>query len=399
MPTETSPESPAAGEFKLGRVLTLSGAHALHDTFTSFVPPLLPVFIEQMSLSTTQAGLVSTMLQLPSLALPLIGQLAERHNLRLLVVLGLAGSVALMSLLGVLPGYWALALCLATAGITSACFHAVGPVMAGNVSGRRLGRGLGIWMVGGELGVALGPIVVVSAVGWLTLRGLPWLMVAGLAIVAMLAVGLRGTPLRAPGGQETIPWRQALTGLRPVLGPLGGIIVARSLAAAALSTYLPTLLSQQGASLWLSGASLSLVEIAGVVGVLAAGSLSDRLGRRRVILIHILATPLLMFAFLAADGWLRLPLLFGLGLIGLSVTPVLMAVAQESMPESRALANGVYQSATFVAKAAAVAALGAMGDLFGLSTAFAASGAILLLGLPLLFLLPRKMGLQAHPHP
>lgn len=379
----------AAGEFRLGGVLALTAGHATHDTYTAFLPPLLPVLIATFSLSTTQAGLLSVFLQLPSLAQPLIGHLADRHNLRLLVIAGLAGTVASMSLLGVAPGYWALALLTTLTGVCSACFHAVGPVMAGNLSGRRLGQGMGIWMVGGELGRTVGPIVLVTTVGWLTLRGTPALMVVGLAVAMALVARVRNTPVRAPGLRSGVPWRQAMRGLRPVAVPLGGIILARSFAIAALSTYLPTLLSQQGASLWLAGASLSLFQGAGAAGALLGGSLSDRLGRRRVLLASISATPLLMFAFLAVEGWLRLPLLLLLGLLGLSVTPVIMALAQESVPGNRALANGVYMAANFAANAIALLALGAAGDLVGLPAAFAISAVIMLAGLPLLFLRPQ----------
>ncbi|HOG45452.1 MAG TPA: MFS transporter [Anaerolineae bacterium] len=392
MPTPTLSSAVGTGEaakFEFGGVVALSAGHAVHDTYSAFLAPLLPAFIENLALSTTQAGVLSMLIQLPSLAQPFIGHLADRYNLRILVPLGLLGTAVAMSLLGIAPGYWAMALCLTVAGLASACLHAVGPVMAGNLSGRRLGQGMGFWMVGGELGRTLGPIIVVSTVGWLSLRGTPLLMLAGMPVAALLAVRLRNTPVGAPGGPAHLPWRQTLAGIGSALAPLAGIVFTRSFAIAALSTFLPTLLRQQGASFWLAGASLSLFEAAGTVGALLGGSLSDRLGRRRVLLASMLATPLLMFVFLWVDGWLRLPLLLLLGLVGLSITPVIMAVAQESVPGNRALANGVYMAANFAATSLALLAIGVMGDLFGLPTAFAVSAALLLAGLPLLRFLPQ----------
>jgi FSR family fosmidomycin resistance protein-like MFS transporter len=67
-----------------------------------------------------------------------------------------------------------------------------------------------------------------------------------------------------------------------------------------------------------------------------------------------------------------------------------MALVQESFPENRALANGVYMSFSFVLGSAVVVVLGVMGDLFGLRLAFIASAIITLLGLPFLLLLPGK---------
>jgi FSR family fosmidomycin resistance protein-like MFS transporter len=176
----------------------------------------------------------------------------------------------------------------------------------------------------------------------------------------------------------------------PLLVPLAGIIVARSFMVSALTTYLPTFLSEEGADLWLAGASLSVLEAAGVVGALLGGSISDRLGRRWVLFVSMLATPLLMFVFLAVKGWLQFPLLLMLGFTALSVTPVVMALVQESSPENRALANGLYMALSFGLRSGVVVVLGAMGDLFGLRLAFIVSAVITLLGLPLILLLPGK---------
>lgn len=376
--------------FQAGRVLTITAGHAVHDTYTAFLPPLLPVFIANLALSNTEAGLLTVFIQGPSLLQPFIGHLADRTNLRHSVILAPAVTAALMSLLGVAPGYAVLALFLAIVGLSSACLHSVGPVMTGNLSGRRLGRGMGFWMVGGELGRTLGPIVIVSAIHLLTLEGTPWLMVAGLSLSAILYVLLRDVPGRPPDAVQGLPWRQALRAMGPLLIPLAGILIARAFMVSALTTYLPTFLSEEGADLWFAGAALSILEAAGVVGALLGGSISDRLGRRRVLFVSMLATPLLMFAFRAVKGWLQFPLLLVLGFTALSVTPVVMALVQESYPENRALANGLYMALNFGLRAGVVVVIGVLGDLFGLRLAFIISAAITLLGLPLILLLPGK---------
>jgi FSR family fosmidomycin resistance protein-like MFS transporter len=381
-------------QFQAGRVLTITAGHAVHDTYTAFLAPLLPVFIANLALSKTEAGLLTVFMQGPSLLQPFIGHLADRVNLRTFVVLAPAVTATVMSLLGVAPGYAVLALLLVVVGLSSASMHAVGPVIAGNLSGRSLGRGMGFWMVGGELGRTLGPIVIVSAVRLLTLEGTPWLMLGGLSISAILYVLLKDVPGRPPNAAQGLPWRQALRGMGPLLVPLVGLLVARSFMVSALTTYLPTFLSEEGADLWLAGASLSVLEAAGVVGALLGGSISDRLGRRWVLFVSMLATPLLMFVFLAVKGWLQFPLLLMMGFTALSVAPVVMALVQESSPENRALANGLYMALSFSLRSGVVVVLGVLGDLFGLRLAFTASAVITLLGLPLILLLPGKRELS-----
>jgi FSR family fosmidomycin resistance protein-like MFS transporter len=381
---------PEAERFQTERVLTISAAHAVHDTYTAFLAPLLPAFIANLALSKTEAGLLSVFMQGPSLLQPFIGHLADRVSLRYLVILAPSVTATMMSLLGMAPGYGMLALFLMVAGLSSASLHAVAPVIAGNLSGRSLGRGMGFWMVGGELGRTLGPILIVSAVRLLGLKGTPWLMIGGFLASAVLYVRLKDVPTQPVNAGQGLPWRQALRSMGPLLLPLTGIIVARSFMVRSLTTFLPTFLSEEGADLWFAGASLSLLEAGGVVGALLGGAMSDRLGRRLVLFVSMLTTPFLMFAFLTTDGWLQFPLLLMMGFTALSVTPVLMALVQENFPENRALANGVYMSLTFVLGSVVIVVLGALGDLFGLRLAFTASAVITLLGLPLIFLLPRK---------
>ncbi|MGD2206187.1 MAG: MFS transporter, partial [Anaerolineae bacterium] len=156
--TAQSPDASEAQQSQTGGVLTVSGGHAMHDTYTAFLSPLLPAFIENLMLTKTGAGLLTVFMQGPSLLQPFIGHVADRVSLRYMVILAPAVTATAMSLLGVAPAYAVLALLLMVAGLSSATLHSVAPVMAGRLSGERLGRGMGFWMVGGELGRTLGPL-------------------------------------------------------------------------------------------------------------------------------------------------------------------------------------------------------------------------------------------------
>jgi FSR family fosmidomycin resistance protein-like MFS transporter len=376
--------------FQTGRVLSMTLAHAMNDTYTSFLAPLLPAFIAKLALSKTEAGLLAFTQSSPSVLQPVIGHLADRLTLRYFVILAPAVTATMMSLLGVAPRYLVLALLVMLAGLSSASLHAVAPAMAGRLSGRSLGRGMGLWMVGGILGYTVGPIIVVAVVNLLGLEGTPWLMIGGWLASLILYIRLRDLPGRSPTQGETNSWRQGLQAMRPILGSVVGIMVARSLMVPATITFLPTFLTEEGANLWLAGASVSIVVGAGVVGSLLGGSMSDRFGRRLVLFISTATPPLLMFLFLGVTGWARPPILLFLGATMPVVQVVLMAVVQESCPENRALANGVFLSVTFIAEAGAAVVVGALGDLFGLHLAFATSAVIALLGLPLVLRVPGR---------
>ncbi len=212
-----STDLPPATDFQTGRLVTIAGGHAVHDTFTAFLPPLLPRFVERLSLSNASAGLLSTFLQAPGLLQPVIGHLADRTTLRWIVVLGPAVTATAMSLLGWASSYAVLALLLLVAGISVAAFHATAPVAVGYLSGNRLGRGLGFWMVGGELGRTLGPLVVVSALAVMSLRSLAFLALVGIATSLVLHFRLRDASLRSRGDGEQIPWRTAVGAMRGIM--------------------------------------------------------------------------------------------------------------------------------------------------------------------------------------
>ncbi|HZW04879.1 MAG TPA: MFS transporter [Anaerolineaceae bacterium] len=386
----TAEQSASVETFQADRVATIAGAHAVHDTFLGFLPPILPLLIANFNLAKTEAGLLSVFVNAPSLIQPFIGYLGDRIVLRWVVILGPGVSAALMSLLGIAPTYVLVAFLLLLAGLSSAAFHATGPVMAGNLSGGRLGRGMSFWMVGGELGRMLGPVIIVSSIELLTFQGTLWLALAGVATSTVLFVLLRNVPARAPNARPTLPLRQALERMRPILPFLTGVIVLRAFLVTGISTYLPIFMTEEGANLWFAGASLSLMEGAGVAGALLGGSISDRTGRRPVLVTSLLTAPLCLFLLLGARGFVQIPVLLLLGFFMLSTAPVIMAIVQESVPENRALANGIYMAISFVSMSVAALAVGALADHFGMRTAFAVSAALSLGSIPFVFGLTRK---------
>ncbi len=389
--TDSDPVVPAQEQnddgFQTGRVATIAGGHAVHDTFTAFLPPLLPQFVETLSLSNTAAGSLSSFLQIPSLLQPVIGHLADKTTLRWIVILGPGVTATLMSFLGWAPGYWALALMLLATGLSVAAFHATAPVAAGYLSGNRLGRGMGFWMVGGELGRTLGPIIVVTALAVMSLRSLAFLSLAGIATSAILYFRLRDVPLRTRDDGEQMHWRPAVRAMKGFMLLLAGLVALRSLMVMATTIFLPLFLVESGTNAWLAGAALSIIEAAGIAGAFAGGWLSDQVGRRAILIFGHIVAPITLLLFLFSDGWVRIAILPLIGLSLLSIPPVLMAMVQERYPDTRALANGVYLSISFAIRSMAAIAYGAVADAVGLSTAMVVAAIAMFGGLPLVLML------------
>jgi FSR family fosmidomycin resistance protein-like MFS transporter len=376
-------------EFHTAGVVTMSAGHAVHDTYSGFLRPLLPTFIENLALTNAQAGLLTVFMQWPSLFQPFLGYLADRVSLRPFFIMAPTVTAVAMSLLGVAPTYAVLAMLLVVAGISSASLHAAGPAIVGHLSGKKLGRGMGFWMVGGELGRTLGPLTAVTTVQLIGLKGTPWLMIAGPVTSFLLYLQLKNVPDIVSGKRDGVSLRRLLRGMGLLLAPVSGILAARSFLAASLSTYLPILLTEQGASLWLAGVSLTVFEAAGVAGAMLGGALSDRLGRRRVLFVSMAVASVMIFVFLGATGWIQFLLLIVMGFTVLSTTPVFLAMMQEAFPDNRALATGTFMALSFIIRSAVVVILGMVADQRGMRSAFVVSGVVSLVGLPFIVFLPK----------
>jgi len=386
---ERERRAPQGPRLQLGRVVTLAAAHCVHDVYTAFLAPWLPLLIARLQLSLLQAGSLTLFLQLPSLVNPWLGALADRRGYtRAMVILSPAATGAAMSLLGLAPSFGALAILLLVAGVSVAALHVAAPVAMAEAAGERTGLGMSFHMLGGELARTIGPLLAVQVVSWWGLQGAWRLIPLGFAASLLLWWRLGRLPLN--------PQREAPTGLVAVLVRLRrvflavlGIMGPRAFLAAAVTSFLPTLLHGEGASLWFASAALAAFEAAGAVGVFGAGAISDRLGRRPVVLAAVVLSPPLMVLFLVVHGYLQLLVLLALGLVMLATTPVLMAAVIENAGADRAAANGVYMMINFTVRSLVVPVVGAMGDALGLREAYWICTGIAVLGIPFALLLPK----------
>lgn len=376
------------GRFQADQVISILAGHFFHDIYTAAVAPLLPVLIEKLSLSLASAGSLSAIMQLPSLINPLIGYLADRVNVRYFIIFAPAITATLISMIGFAPGYWHLAILLFCVGVSTASFHAPAPGMVARLSGRRLGMGMGLFMAAGELGYTIGPLLVVWAVSTWTLDGM-WRIIVlgwGASLVLLWRLGDMRPNLEKPGSLRAI----APSMLRVFL-PMGVFILFRNPLTEGLSTYLPVYLTQKGADLWIAGASLSIVQIAGVAGVLTVGWISDRLGRKRVLMAGQFISAVLMGLFLlAGSGVWSVPLLLAMGFVAFSPAPLLLVIVQEAFPNNRAVANGFYMMLMFLLRPLGTLAVGLLGDWLGLTTTYMITALIALLTLPAIWMMPSK---------
>ncbi|MBC8507385.1 MAG: MFS transporter [Anaerolineales bacterium] len=384
----TTPPQEKKSSFKLGQALTIVSGHFVHDTYSAFVAPLLPLIIEKFTLTLAQATRLTALIQLPSILNPLIGYAADKISLRYFIIFAPATTATLIGVMGLAPNYLSLSFLFLLIGFSTAAFHAPAPAMIARISGKRIGMGMSLFMAAGELGRTLGPIIAISAVAAWKLDGIYRLIVIGWASSFVLLWRFSKVSskahLKKPGSLRAL-----IPTIRLFWLPLLVITIARSFLTASITTLLPTFLKGEGATLAMAGISLAILEAAGVVGALVSGTISDQIGRKPALLVLFSASAILLFVFLGTQGWFMYPVLLLLGFASLAPQPVLLALVQDQFAQNRATANGFYMSMSFLVRFVALNLLGLAGDAWGLRITFSISGIISLIAIPAILMLPK----------
>lgn len=356
-------------------------AHGVHDLYSGFLPPLLPILIDKFGLTNLGGGSLTLFYSLPSLLQPVIGSLADRRNLKILVILAPLITGTVMTLLGLTSTPLIMMAMLVFAGLSSAALHAIGPALNSKHAGKRLGRGMSFWVNAGSLGYALGTLVLVTVYDLVGLSGLPILVLVGAVSSGFIWRGLKDVDTCSDAKKTKKSTPKDWTKILKVMLPMIFIMVSRAMMVVMLSTYFPAFFLERGASTWVSGAGMTILFGAGVVGSYIAGSLSDKFSRNRILAIVTISQFACMLVFLRTHNWLQIPILLLIGFFELAAMPVLMAMVQDSFTEDRAFINGLFLSINFVGTSMAVPLVGRLADLYNFETAFRLAAYVLPLGL------------------
>jgi len=367
------------------QVYSIAGGHLFHDLYTSFLAPLLPTLMDSLSINLTVAGLLTSMSRLPSILNPLIGYIADKTGARYFVIFAPAFTATFMSLIGSTNSPIALGIILFLGGVSSTIFHASSPGLVAKASEARKGFGMSVYMAGGGIGRGIGPLLAVFAVSFWGLSGLWRLMFLGWGVSIILFFQFRNFEFKP---KERYSLREDLPFFKRFFIPLAFVMILRSALTACLSTYLPVYMVQSGTPLWLAGAALSILEISGVIGALILGPFSDKIGRKKIIIVSIIFSATLVPIFLQLSGWAVFPILILIGFFSISTSTIFLALVQDNFQHHRATGNSIYILLSFLSNALMLIVIGLIGDNFGLSLAYWISAFAALLSIPVMQFLP-----------
>jgi FSR family fosmidomycin resistance protein-like MFS transporter len=379
-------------KFQTGRVVTISFGHLLHDTYTAFLAPMLPLLISKHGLSLSMAGLLDVIRKIPSLFNPFIGLLADKVCVKYLVIFTPAISAISMSLLGLSPSYLILFILLFVTGISSALFHVPSPVMIKHFSGDKTGRGMSYFMFGGEMARTLGPLLITAGLSVWGLEGSYRMMPLGLLASIILYFKLKDvTAIHQNNNKKQKGAGETIKELVPFFIFITGFQLFRAGMKSALTLYLPTYLTAKGQSLWIAGISLSVLQFAGAAGTFAIGYISDRMSHRNTLFIIAITSPFVMWSFMNSNEILMMPLLILMGFLLFASGPVILALVQETDTGRPAFVNSIYMTVNFSISSLMVLVVGILGDNIGLELTYKISAVLAFLSIPFIFILPKRI--------
>ena len=364
-------------KFQTGNILLISLTHFVHDVYSSFLAPILPLLIEKLSMTYAQAGFLTVVQRLPSLLNPLVGILADRFSVKLLVVFSPAITVIVMSLLGLASSYVLLAALLLIMGISASLFHVPAPVMIKQIAGNRIGKGMSFFMLGGELARSVGPLVILGGVSLWGLEGTYKLIPFGIIASIILFIRFRKfNPSKTIDSKINRQIFSALGEYKNLFFMIIGILFFTSIIKGSVATFLTVYLTNNGESLWYAGAALSIFQFAGAGGTFFSGTMSDKIGRRKVLIFAATINPILLLLFVYTSGILAFLILLLLGFFLFAFTPVLLAIVNESKTEFPTFLNGIFMTINFLTGAVTVSIIGLAADYFSLEVTYLASAIV-----------------------
>lgn len=190
-----------------GRLAGLSWLHFLNDGAANYLPGILPAVLLAQHLSIGLAGTVMSALLIGQALQVISGWFADYIGGRLFIVVGLLGSSVAAAAIGLAPNAEALIPALVAIGMSNALFHPQAIAGARQLSGVRRGFGMSLFLIGGEVGRGVWPLIAsIVVVRW----GLQFLWL--LALPAPISVALlwnrlpRQIPRRADA--RPIAWQR-----------------------------------------------------------------------------------------------------------------------------------------------------------------------------------------------
>lgn len=363
-------------------LLAISCSHAVIHAYSTLMPLVYPLALTELHFSVAALGLMVAVSNLSGGLLQLgagaVTRLIRRHSVIGLGALGMAVAGVITASAANFAQFSAGNI---LRSVVTSTQHPLGNSLLADLYARsRRGTAIAAHVAGGNIGtVVLTPTaaVLLNVWGWrraLLLLTVP-AVIAGFVVLAAIGERSRPLPGRTAVADMIDGFRQVRHSRNLVLIFVASLIAAGGRGLGVVILVVPLYLKLQ---LHLSNGKVALLYlillIGSVVGPLIAGPLSDRVGRRTLLLAAYPLSAITTVAVLASPAsgpWLAISLA-AMGLVVYLESPILQAfLADEAPGRDRDAIFSLYFAVAFGIGALWAAAVGALLGQLGFATVFA----------------------------
>jgi len=352
----------------------LSVAHFVTDLNQGALPALLPFFKDALNLSYTMAGTILLSANLTSSIIqPVLGHLSDRKPIGWFLPLAPIIACLGISASGFIPNYFLLLALIIITGFGIALFHPEGFKTSYFFTGEKKATGMSIFAVGGNLGIALGPLWALLLVTSLGLHGTLGMIVPGILIGVILLFNLSEitSPVQLAHREAKKVEKKSLTkDQKWTFFLLVTIATIRAWIQFGLATYIPFYyINYLKENPLYAGKLVSTFLISGAVGTLIGAPLADRWGHKTFLNITLLLSFPFFILFYYSSGFISFIILGIAGTVLISSFALTTVMAQTTLPQHLGIASGMMVGFSMSAGGIGVTVLGMIADAWGVPIA------------------------------
>jgi MFS family permease len=376
----------------------IGAGHGMTHAYSAAFYVLLPFLARDLGLTYSQVGLVISMRQLMSTVVNLpAGMIVDTLGRRsLFMSLALAWAAVPYLLIGLTSSYTVMLVAMGVVGIGNFLWHPAAITAISEMYPTRRGYGLAVHELGANLGDTLTPLAAGFLLAALNWRSALLIIVAAGLLLTLVIVRMMNHVHRplSPPSTHIPALGDYVKGLR-VLVRNGRLLIlamvsgVRAMTQLGLSTFLPLYLSYElRVPAALLGLYLAVVQASGMIATPIAGTLSDRIGPKRVATMGMFTTSVVVLGFAALNlGAAFVAALALLGFFVYSMRPAIFRWAIGVVPrEYEGTAVGMLFTTQALLPTAMPLVGGYLGDHYGLLSIFyVIAGTVLVANLALLF--------------
>jgi FSR family fosmidomycin resistance protein-like MFS transporter len=338
---------------------------------SSLLPAIYPLLKDSYHLDFAEVGLITLTYQCTaSLLQPLVGLHTDRKPMPYSLPAGMGFTLVGLMMLALAHSFAAILIAAALVGTGASVFHPESSRVARMASGGQHGLAQSLFQLGGNAGLAIGPLLAAvivlprgqSAVAWFSLA-----IVLAIVLLSWVSGWAKRHMLKMLAARKTRKEQHpAISGRRvasSILILLALLFSKYFYLASITSYYTFYLIGKFHVSV--RSAQIHLFVFLGAValGTIAGGPIGDRIGRKRVIWCSILGVlPFTLALPYASLLWTEI-LSVVIGLVLASAFPAIVVYGQELVPGRVGMISGLFFGFAFGMAGLGAAILGELADL------------------------------------